>query len=223
MNPRRRSAAIALWWLVLALAAFGVQRTLVVGNDLRGFLPPPRNADQKVLMDEIGDGPASRLLLMAISGAPPERLADLSRGLVRALRADARFTQVFDGDESVAQLDPVLLPYRYLLSPTLDRAQFDTTFLRDQLEQRIEDLGSPAGAALGEILPRDPTLETLVLAQRWTPHHAPALRDGVWFSARGEALLVAATRASGLDTAAQSAAIATVRAAFAAMPDAASA
>lgn len=223
MNPRRRFAAIALWWLVLALAAFGVQRTLVVGNDLRGFLPPPRNADQKVLMDEIGDGPASRLLLMAISGAPPERLADLSRGLVRALRADARFTQVFDGDESVAQLDPVLLPYRYLLSPTLDRAQFDTTFLRDQLEQRIEDLGSPAGAALGEILPRDPTLETLVLAQRWTPHHAPALRDGVWSSARGEALLVAATRASGLDTAAQSAAIATVRAAFAAMPDAASA
>ena len=29
MNPRRRFAAIALWWLVLALAAFGVQRTLV--------------------------------------------------------------------------------------------------------------------------------------------------------------------------------------------------
>lgn len=223
MSPRRRFAAIVLWWLVLALAAFGVQRTLVVGNDLRGFLPPPRNADQKVLMDEIGDGPASRLLLMAISGAAPDRLADLSRGLVRALRGDARFTQVFDGDESVAQLDPALLPYRYLLSPTQDNARFDAAFLRDQLEQRIEDLGSPAGAALDEILPRDPTLVTLALAQRWTPRHAPALRDGVWFSSGGEALLVAATRASGLDAAAQSNAIAAMRSTFTALPDAASA
>lgn len=221
MNSRRRLAAIALWWLVLALAALGVQRTLVVGNDLRGFLPPPRNADQKVLMDEIGDGPASRLLLLAISGAPQEKLADLSRGLVRALRGDARFIQAFDGDETAAQLDPALLPYRYLLSPTLDHAQFDAAFLHDQLEQRIEDLGSPAGAALGDILPRDPTLEMLALAQRWSPRHAPALRDGVWFSASGEALLVAATRAPGLDAAAQSAAIAAVRAAFAALPDAA--
>ncbi len=223
MNARRRRAAIVAWWLLLALAAICVQRMLVVGNDLRSFLPPPRNADQKVLMDEIGDGPASRLLLMAISGAAPEKLAGLSRGLVHALRADARFTQVFDGDESVAQLDAKLLPYRYLLSPTLDHAQFDTAFLRDQLEQRLQDLASPTAGALDDILPRDPTLETLALAQRWTPRHAPALRDGVWFSSRGEALLVAATRAPGLDTAAQSDAIAAVRTAFAALPDTVSA
>jgi len=88
MNPRGRLAGIALWWLALALAAFAVQHTLVVSNDLRSFMPPPRNADQKVLMDEIGDGPASRLLLMAISGAPSEKLAALSRGLVHTLRAD---------------------------------------------------------------------------------------------------------------------------------------
>lgn len=223
MNARRRHVAIVAWWLLLALAAIGVQRTLVVGNDLRSFLPPPRNADQKVLMDEIGDGPASRLLLMAISGAAPEKLAGLSRGLVHALRADARFTQVFDGDESVAQLDAKQLPYRYLLSPTLDHAQFDAAFLRDQLEQRLQDLGSPAAGALDDILPRDPTLETLALAQRWTPRHAPALRDGVWFSSSGEALLVAATRAPGLDTSAQSDAIAAARTAFAALPDTASA
>jgi len=223
VNSKSRRAAIVAWWLLLALAAIGVQRTLVIGNDLRSFLPPPRNADQKVLMDEIGDGPASRLLLMAISGAAPEKLAGLSRALVGALGSDARFTQVFDGDESVAQLDAKLLPYRYLLSPTLDHAQFDAAFLRDQLEQRLQDLASPAAGALDDILPRDPTLETLELAQRWTPRHAPMLRDGVWFSSRGEALLVAATRAPGLDTAAQADAIAAVRAAFAALPDAASA
>ena len=223
MSGRGRLAGIALWWLALALAAFAVQHTLVVSNDLRSFMPPPRNADQKVLMDEIGDGPASRLLLMAISGAPSEKLATLSRGLVHALRADTRFTQALNGSESFDQLDAKLLPYRYLLSPTLDRAQFDAPYLREQLEERLQDLGSPAASSLEDILPRDPTLETLVLAQRWIPRHAPALRDGVWFSPHKEALLVATTRAPGLDTAAQSDAIVAVRAAFAALPGAANA
>ncbi|MGH8090596.1 MAG: MMPL family transporter, partial [Rudaea sp.] len=223
MSPRGRLAGIALWWLALALAAFAVQHMLVVNNDLRSFMPPPRNADQKVLMDEIGDGPASRLLLMAISGAPPEKLAALSRGLVRTLRADVRFTQTLNGSESLTQLDTKLLPYRYLLSPTLDRAQFDEQFLREQLEERLQDLGSPAASSLDDILPHDPTLETLALTQRWTPRHAPALRDGVWFSGQGETLLVAATRAPGLDTAAQAEAIAALRAAFTALPGAAAA
>jgi predicted exporter len=197
-----------------------VRQALVVNNDLRSFMPPPRNADQKVLMDEIGDGPASRLLLLAMAGTPDAKFAELSKGLVHALRSDARFTQVLNGDESVAQLDSNLLPYRYLLSPTLDHAQFDEPFLHGQLEERLQDLGSPAAGALDDIMPRDPTLETLALAQRWTPRHAPALRDGVWFSPRGEALLVAATRAPGLDTAAQADAIAALRVAFAKLPGA---
>ena len=220
MNARGRLAAIAAWWLLLALAAFAVQRTLVVNNDLRSFMPPPRNAEQRVLMDEIGDGPASRLLLLAISGAPAERLAALSRGLVRALRSDPRFTQVLDGDEATPRLDPTLLPYRYLLSPTLDHARFDASFLRVQLEERLQDLGSPAASALEDLLPRDPTLETLVLAQRWMPRHAPAVHEGVWFSPRGEALAVAATRAPGLDTAAQAQAIGAVREAYVKLPGA---
>jgi predicted exporter len=223
MSGRGRLAGIALWWLALALATVAVQHKLVVDNDLRSFMPPPRNADQKVLMDEIGDGPASRLLLMAISGAPSEKLAALSRGLVHALHADTRFKQALNGSESLARFDATLLPYRYLLSPTLDRARFDAPFLRVQLEERLQDLGSPAASSLEDILPRDPTLEALVLAQRWMPRHAPALRDGVWFSSHKEALLIATTRAPGLDTAAQSDAIAAVRAAFAALPGVANA
>ncbi|MBS0571027.1 MAG: xanthomonadin transporter [Proteobacteria bacterium] len=223
MSAHGRWFGIAAWWLALALAAFAAQRTLVVSNDLRSFMPPPRDAEQKVLMDQIGDGPASRLLLLAIAGAPPPTLAALSRGLVDALRADPRFAQALNGSESLARLDPKLLPYRYLLSPTLDGASLDTAFLHAQLEERLQDLGSPAASALDDILPRDPTLEALALAQRWAPRHAPALREGVWFSARGEALLVAATRAPGLDTAAQAQAIAAARAAFAALPGAAGA
>ncbi|MGH8041821.1 MAG: MMPL family transporter [Rudaea sp.] len=219
MKTHTRAAAIALWWLAVVVAGLGVQRTLVVDNDLRSFLPPAQNDDQKLLLDELGDGPASRLLLLAISGAPPARLAALSRGLTQRLRGDVRFVDVFNGDESLTGLDSALLPYRYLLSPTLDHTHLDTTFLHDQLQQRLEDLGSPAADQLGDLLPRDPTLETLVLAQRWTPRHAPTVRDGVWFSTAGEALLIASTRASGLDIAAQTQAMVAVRAAFAALLD----
>lgn len=218
MSQGRRIALVSLWWLLLALAAFGVQRGLNVGSDLRSFMPPAENADQRLLMDEIGEGPASRLLLLAIGGAPQDTLADLGHGLARALRGNPQFTRVLDGESDASALDPALLPYRYLLSPTLDNAVFDRKFLRDQLEQRVEDLSSPAADLLEPLLPRDPTLEVLALAQRWTPPKAPVTRSGVWFSPRGEALLLVQTQAAGFDPTAQGTAIAAIEATFQALP-----
>jgi len=218
-----RRVGFAVLWLALLLGlAFAVQRGLVISNDLRSFMPPAQTPDQKLLLDEIGDGPASRLLLLAISGES-EHVADLSKGLDAALRGDARFTQVLNGATDLSALDPKLLPYRFLLAPTLDHATFDAAFLHEQLQQRVEDLGSPAAELLKTLLARDPTLETLNLAQRWTPAHAPELRDGVWISARGEALLLVQTRAAGFDPEAQRGAVDAVNAAFAALPDSRSA
>ena len=210
-------------WLLLALAAFAAQRTLVISSDLRSFMPPPQDAAQKLLLDEIGEGPASQLLLLAIGGAPERTLAALSRALSARLGADARFVRVLNGDAATTALDPALLPYRYLLSPTLDHARFDAAFLHDELQQRVEDLGTASGAQLDELLPRDPTMEVLRLAERWTPARAPQQRAGVWFSARGEALLLVQTRAAAFDPAAQADTIAALRAAFATLPDAAAA
>jgi predicted exporter len=220
VSDARRRALIALWWLALAACALVLQQRLVVSGDLREFMPPPTNAEQKLLLDAIGEGPASRLLLLAIGGAPPAQLAALSDRLARVLRADdAHFERVLNGSGDLTALDPTLLPYRYLLSPTLDEHAFDAAYLRDELQQRMQDLGSPAAEMLKELLPRDPTLETLKLAQRWTPRHAPASRDGVWFSAHDEALLLVQTRAGGFDPQRQAAAIAALQSAFAALPD----
>lgn len=66
---RSRTAKILLlvvWVLVLAGLTLFVVRTLKVSTDLRSFMPPPATADQKLLMDQIGDGPGSHLLLLAI-------------------------------------------------------------------------------------------------------------------------------------------------------------
>ena len=221
----RHGARVAVWFVWLALIAatgWGVARHLEISSDLRDFVPPARTADQKLLLDEIGNGPGSRLLLLAISG-PPGRLAALSRGLHDALEHDPAFARVANGGGDLTEIAPELLPYRYLLSPTLDTHRFDAAYLRTQLQQRIEDLSSPAASMLEPWLKRDPTLETLKLAQLWTPLHQPKLADGVWFSDRGEALLVAETRAPGFDPGAQAAAIASLQKHFASLPGSAQA
>ena len=219
MTPRQRALAIAAWWLLLGALGWLVQQRLVVSSDLRSFMPPAQNADQKLLLDEIGSGPASRLLLLAIGDVPVDRAAQLSRALTARLRADAQFATVLDGEADLASLDPTWLPYRYLLSPTLDTQPLDRAYLAEQLQQRVEDLAAPGAQQLEDLLPRDPTLEVMKLAQRWTPAKAPLLHDGVWVSAQGEALLLAETRGAGFDTAAQSAAVDAAQRAFDALPD----
>ncbi|TAN04974.1 MAG: xanthomonadin transporter [Rhodanobacteraceae bacterium] len=223
MKHAVRVATWLAWLVVVAALGWVVARHLKISSDLRDFVPPARTADQALLLDEIGKGPGSRLLLLAISGVPPARLAALSRGLDHALARDPAFERVANGGQDLAHLASGLLPYRYLLSPTLDSHRLDAAYLHAQLQQRVEDLSSPAAALLEPWLRRDPTLETLKLARRWAPAHPPQRIDGVWFSRHGEALLVAETRAAGFDPGAQAAAIASLQRHFASLPGAASA
>src|SRR3546814_7590363 len=58
-----------------------------------------------------------------------------------------------------------LRPYRYLLSPTLDGQPLDADYLAAQLDERLQDLGSPAGALVEPLIGSDPTLETLKVAE----------------------------------------------------------
>ena len=209
---------LAVW--VVALAAIGaiVAQRLRVSTDLRSFMPAPATPDQRLMMEQLGEGPGSRLLLLAIAGRSDEQLAALSQQLTASLRKDERYSQALNGSFDIASLDEQLLPYRYLLSPTLDTQAMDAPFLRDELEQRLEDLSSPAAGLLKGLLPRDPTLEVLKLAERWTPPKSPEVREGVWFSPQDEALLLVQTRAAGFDPDAQAVAIDGIHKAFDALP-----
>lgn len=220
MSPRaRRWWLLAGWILALAALALFVQRTLKVGTDLRSFMPPAQTADQKLIMEQIGEGPGSRLLLLAITGPDEAAAATLSRGLADALRTDTRFSEIVNGAFDDGLLADDLLPYRFLLTPSFDAEPLGADVLADELAQRVEDLGSPAATLLKPLLPRDPTLEIMKLAERWSPPKAPLMREGVWFSPQGEALLLVQTKAPGFDPAAQGEAIGAIEAAFAALPD----
>src|SRR6187402_3171692 len=113
----RRIVLVVVWLCALGVLGFFALRNLRVSTDLRSFMPPPETADQKLLMDQIGEGPGTRLLLLSIDGGPAEARAGLSRALADALHGDARFEQIVNGAFDPSTLDSDWLLYRYLLSP----------------------------------------------------------------------------------------------------------
>ncbi|RDY66915.1 hypothetical protein DX912_11865 [Lysobacter soli] len=221
MSATRRLALALLWLALLALLALFVAPRVQLSGDLRKFMPAPQTPAQKLLIDELGEGPGSRLLLLSLSGEAQETLAAQSQALRERLLAarvgvDVPFKLVANGaDLGLDAIPPRLRPYRYLLSPTLDTQRFDAAFLRRELDARVQDLGSPAAAMLEPLLPSDPTLETLKLAQAWQPANAPQRLHGVWFDRAGrEALLAIETHAAGFDPEGQQAAVDAIHAAF---------
>lgn len=229
--PRGRfRAVLALAWLaLLGVGGWLLSGHLRLEEDLRRFLPTPRTPAQVLLVDELGEGPGARLLLLALSGASPEALAARSQALRAALADRPEIALAANGGDAGLDAVPAhLLPYRYLLSPTLDEHALDADYLRAELEQRLQDLGSPAAALVEPLLPSDPTLETLRVAEAWQPARAPQRLHGVWFDRAGaQALLLVQTRAPGFDSAGQQAAVAAIHDAFgasaAAVPESAGA
>ncbi|HKZ73199.1 MAG TPA: MMPL family transporter, partial [Steroidobacteraceae bacterium] len=214
-HARARIALTVGWVAVLALLGLYVQRNLEIGTDLRLFMPSPQTPAERLLLEEVGESPASRLLLVAIEGAPPESLAETSQSLAAALREDPSFRFIANGEASMEAIPERLLPYRYLLSSTLDRQRFDAPFLRVELEQRERDLTSPAASALEPILPRDPTLELLKLAEAWQPSREPQRLYDVWFDSQGDtALMLVETVAAAFDPEGQRHALDALRAHF---------
>ena len=209
----------ALAWLALLLG-FGawLSQSLAVSGDLRRFLPDARTPEQRLLIDELGEGPGSRLLMVALSGDAPPALAATSQAMREALAADARFVFAANGaDAGLDAIPDALRPYRYLLSPRLDAGALDADALAAALEARLQDLGSPAADLVEPLLASDPTLETLALAEAWRPASAPRTLHGVWFDRAGaQALLLLETRAAGFDPDGQRDAVAAIEAAFAA-------
>ena len=216
MSARGR-LALALAWLALLLAAGAwVGQRLHLSGDLRAFMPAPRTPAQKLLIEEMGEGPGSRLLLVALSGADPATLAAQSRALRERLAGSPLFAAVENGGAGLDAIPARLRPYRYLLSATLDRVPFAADTLRGELQSRLQDLGSPAAALVEPLIASDPTLETLKLAEDWQPPGAPQRMYGVWFDRAGrQALLLAQTRAPGFDPDGQQAALDALRDAFA--------
>ncbi len=200
----------------MVLLCLGVIARSHFTADLSAFLPSHPTAEQQMLMDQLKDGLASRLILVGIDGNDPQTRATLSKTIAKALRSNPAFVSVNNGEEVTAELDrKYLFNNRYLLSPAVTPEHFSTEGLRAAISDSIDQIASPAGLLTKSLLPHDPTGEMLQLLDALSGASHPDMFEGAWASRDGNtALLLFQTRAEGSDTDAQKLAMQAIQTEF---------
>ncbi len=211
----RRAVVLVAWLLVLLCGAMVIARTHI-GADLSAFLPKSPDVRQRVLIEQLQSGVASRTLMLGIEGGSAEQRAAVSRAVGKDMRESKLFDLVQNGDVSDwSEAGAWVLQHRYQLSPGVTPGQFTAEGLRDAINETLSMLGTPAGNAIKPLLDRDPTGETQRIAMELVPASAPRSEDGVWMSRTApRALMISTTRATGSDLDAQAVAIARVQSAY---------
>jgi predicted exporter len=212
---RPRLLYLSLWLLLLALSAVVVARARY-SADLSAFLPRSPSATQQLLVQQLQDGLASRLILIGIEGADAATRAQLSHQLAATLRARPEFVSVSNGEAASQERDrEFVFRHRYQLSAAVSQQRFTTAGLSAAIADNLDLMESPAGLSAKPLFVSDPTGETLQVIDQFERAAQPRREGGVWSSSDGaRALLIAQTRAVGSDTDAQAAAMALIRAAF---------
>ncbi len=177
--------------LVLFLALSRLQ----VSFDLAFFLPEPSSSAESVLIDRLGAGPGSQLVIVHAPDADSETL----RSLAQRLRAGAEFRSVLPAEQqlSIASLPPVIWRNRLLLTD-LPGSVDDW---RWEFESRLADLSVANDPGAINLIAADPALSALSVLERLGG--ANSLPEG---------MVVASTQAPAFDLDAQQHAIAALRA-----------
>ena len=206
-------------WLLLCVACLLVVRQTIFNGDISAFLPGKPSEAQKILVDQLQDGPISRMLLLAIEGGNEAERATASKAMLAQLVAYPALAYSHNGDET--RMGPerdFLLNHRYVLSDAVAPARFTQAALREAMDNNLDMLNSPLGMLVKRVLPEDPTGEFVHLIEQFEGQSRPAQRNGVWFSRDGKrALLVTQTKAPGFDIDAQEIILRDIRQRFAAV------
>jgi len=206
-----------LWWVVGLIIAVVVIARTPFAADMSAFLPRSAKPSQQILVDQLREGVATRLFLVAISGVPPETGALLSKAVAAQLRGKPDIVLVSNGESAALAADRnYVWQNRYLLSPAVTAGHFSAPNLRKALENDIAMLGSQMGVLVKQSLPHDPTGEIIALADLLSGETHPTMRGGVWFSADlTRAVMMVQSRAAGFDLDAQAQVIDEIQTAFA--------
>lgn len=185
---------------------------ITVLTDMAEFLPRGRTEAARAVLDEVRSGAASGLILVGLEGAPAGELARVSRAMAKELPGTGLFQVVAGGESAVPEATiEALFARRYLLADT-DWSEAALHRGMVGLLRQMQGAAAPMVVRYGLL---DPPGAALNLLRSWASGGRVRSIDGAWFSADGgRALLLARTKAGGMDVPAQEAAIGAVERSF---------
>jgi len=143
-----RRGVLFTWLAIVAASAWWTARHGVVTTDLTAFLPVASGRLERLLVEQLRSGVASRTMLVAIEGGAPSELARFSRELARAIAPDRRFDYVMNGGAEFTRGARELgLKHRYLLSPTVSAERFSEQSLARALRENLARFATLEGTA----------------------------------------------------------------------------
>ena len=206
----KTSVLISALWLTLASVAIVVLGfRLQLNFDLSVFFPQKSSLTHEILLEQLKNGPGSRLVVIGLSGADRDQLSVLSEQMKAELASNPVFVNVFNGNYAAeASAIPEPVNSYYLLLGDID---YSKASLEQALQMRLKDLAFGGGSALLNLIARDPFLHSLSVLERLAPVN---MTGDLWYAEDGSAVLLAETRAAAVDIAAQEQAILAVKQAF---------
>jgi len=207
----RKTLLIRLsWFVVLTLALLQVFSNTQVQTDIASFMPSGRNDEQRQLLEEVQQGSASRLWLIAITGeasnADEQQILSRSRKMAVSLRESGLFSSVLNGPAAAEDgLAARLLSYRYLLDESMSEDSFSVSELRHAFHQRLEEMASPFSSFSKRLLVSDPTAVMQRISDSLqSSQTAIETSNGLWYSSKeNRALLIASSKEPGSNIDAQ--------------------
>ncbi len=212
----RRAVPVLGALLAAGLLLAAALSAITVRTDMADFLPQDGTEAARLVMQEARAGTATGLILLGIEDAPTAELSRISTALAAGLRESGLFSVVAGGQAALADTEGTdLFARRYLLAP----ADFDTPSLRRGLEDLLRQLRSSTAPLAAQFGLADPPGAFGALLRSWIGSSQVRTVDGAWFApstvpGRDRALLLARTRAGGMDVPAQETATAAIEAAF---------
>ena len=202
LNP-----AVGCWIIFSLFCAFIVSQAQFT-TDMSAFLPRNPSPRQQILIEQISEGFASRVLVVAVEGVSPPVLAQISTTMGQALRDSKAFLCINNGQTSADNRDQsVLFEHRYQLSPAMDANRMSVEGLRAAVLETLAEVSSSTGLFSKALLANDPTGESLEVIKSIIPASQPSQAEGVWMNpTQTRALMLLQTRAEGSDLDAQEAA-----------------
>ena len=208
---------LVLWLSFVLLSGWVMAFKTDYRTDLSIFLPSEPDQEELMVIGQLQNGAANRILLIGIEGADTGTLSWIGKSFADKLRGSTAFAHVQNGQNLIDAAEQELIyTYRYLLSPNTTAALFTAENLEKSIYSNLQELSSASGLMSKSLFMRDPTGEVMALIDRLIPAEGPQTIDGQWFNDPGNrALLLVQLASAGTDIKAQEAALQYMQTSFA--------